>query len=177
MNLNVKNCTVSDVSPTKTQISLRISVVFVVHMKTFEILGFPQCVQWIGCWSAYSLTALWITGNAKCLRLLSAYVWKYMTLWIFYTLTAAHGFRYCNPGTAEPGRIWHAFSNSVGPDQKPTDQDLHRLSFSMWICISNLDQVIWLADKIRSGSGILLYSAWQHWRKKSKCLLVDLSLN
>ena len=39
--------------------------------------------------------------------------------------------------------------------------ELHCLSFSMLICINSLDQVIWLA-KIRSGHGILIYSAWQH---------------
>ena len=30
--------------------------------------------------------------------------------------------------------------------QKPTDLDLHCLSFSMWRCVNNLHQVIWLAD-------------------------------
>ena len=30
--------------------------------------------------------------------------------------------------------------------KKPTDLDLHCLSFSIWICINNLDQVIWLAE-------------------------------
>ena len=29
---------------------------------------------------------------------------------------------------------------------KPTDLDLHCLSFSMWNSINNLDQVIWLAE-------------------------------
>ena len=42
------------------------------------------------------------------------------------------------------------FANSVDPDQlaskKPTDLDLHCLSWSMCICINTLDQVIWLAD-------------------------------
>ena len=47
-------------------------------------------------------------------------------------------------------RIYPAFANSVDPDQlapKPTDLNLHYLSFSMWICVNNLDQVIWLAEK------------------------------
>ena len=30
--------------------------------------------------------------------------------------------------------------------KKPTDLDLHCLSLSMWICIKNLDQVIWLTE-------------------------------
>ena len=38
--------------------------------------------------------------------------------------------------------------------------DRHCLSFRMWICINNLDQVIWLAE-IRSGCGSLIYSAGQ----------------
>ena len=44
--------------------------------------------------------------------------------------------------------------------QKPTDLDLPCLQYSIWICINNLVQVkYWL--KIRSGCGILIYSAWQ----------------
>ena len=44
-------------------------------------------------------------------------------------------------------RIYPAFANSVDPDQwKPTDLDLHCLSFSMWIYINILDQVIWQAE-------------------------------
>ena len=38
-----------------------------------------------------------------------------------------------------------AFANSVDPDQlvskKPTDLDLHCLSFNIQICVSNLNQV------------------------------------
>ena len=36
-------------------------------------------------------------------------------------------------------------ANSGDPDQL-ADLDLHCLSFSMWISINNLDQVIWLAE-------------------------------
>ena len=64
-------------------------------------------------------------------------------------------------------RINTAFANSVDPDQlaskKPTDLDLHCLSFSMWIYISNLDQKSdWL--RIKSRCGILIYSAGQGLR-------------
>ena len=37
------------------------------------------------------------------------------------------------------------FANSVDSDQKPSDQDLHYLSFSLWIWTKTYD-VIWLAD-------------------------------
>ena len=30
--------------------------------------------------------------------------------------------------------------------QKPSDLDLHSLPLSMWICINNLDQTMWLAE-------------------------------
>ena len=59
-------------------------------------------------------------------------------------------------------RICPAFANSVDPDQlkRPTDLDLHCLSWSISIYINNPDQEIdWL--KIRSGHGITIYSAWQ----------------
>ena len=42
--------------------------------------------------------------------------------------------------------IYPAFANSVDLDQLASALDLHCLPFSMWIYISNLDQVIWLAD-------------------------------
>ena len=48
--------------------------------------------------------------------------------------------------------MYPAFTNSVDPDQflkKPTDLDLHCLSFSIWKCINNLHQVIWLADNLK----------------------------
>ena len=66
---------------------------------------------------------------------------------------------------------YSVLANSVDPDQlaseetnkhlkKPTDLDLHCLSLNMWISIKMSDQVIcWL--EIRSGRGILIYSAWQ----------------
>ena len=46
---------------------------------------------------------------------------------------------------------WHykftyLLANSADPDQKPTDLDLHCLPWNIWICINNLDQVIWLAE-------------------------------
>ena len=44
--------------------------------------------------------------------------------------------------------------------QKPTYLDLHCLSLSIWICITNwIKQSDWL--KIRSGRGVFVYSAWQ----------------
>ena len=48
---------------------------------------------------------------------------------------------------AGPAGPYPIFPNSADPDQmaSSTDLDLHCLSFSMWICINNLDQVIWLA--------------------------------
>ena len=51
------------------------------------------------------------------------------------------------------------FANSVDPGQlaSSTDLDLHCLPLNMWIYISNLDQVIWLA-KIRCGCGNNLFS-------------------
>ena len=50
-------------------------------------------------------------------------------------------------------------SRSVG-FWKPTDLDLHCLSLSIWICINNcLKQSDWLT--VRSGCGILIYSAGQ----------------
>ena len=50
--------------------------------------------------------------------------------------------------------------------KKPTDLDLHCLSSSMWISIKNLDQVTNCLE-IRSGRGILIYSAWQ-WLTNSQ---------
>ena len=38
------------------------------------------------------------------------------------------------------------FANSVDPDQKPSDQELHCLSYSLWIWMKTLYDVIWLAD-------------------------------
>ena len=32
---------------------------------------------------------------------------------------------------------------------KPADLDLHYLSFSIWLCVKNLDPVIWLADNYK----------------------------
>ena len=54
-----------------------------------------------------------------------------------------------NPGPAESR---YAFLLQTVQTQiswllkKPTDLDLHCLSLSIWICINNLDQVIWLAE-------------------------------
>ena len=45
--------------------------------------------------------------------------------------------------------IFPAFANSddqIWLMKKPTDLDLHCLSLSMWICINNLEQEIWLAE-------------------------------
>ena len=43
-------------------------------------------------------------------------------------------------------RIYPAFANSVNPDQKPIDLDLHYLPLSMRIYSSNSDQEILLAE-------------------------------
>ena len=43
-------------------------------------------------------------------------------------------------------QIYPGFVNSVGPAQLASELDLHCLSLSMWICVNNLDQVIWLAE-------------------------------
>ena len=45
--------------------------------------------------------------------------------------------------------------------KKPTALDLHCLSFSMWICTNNQDQVIWLAENFWSGHDIWIYITWQ----------------
>ena len=50
-------------------------------------------------------------------------------------------------------------ANSGDPDQLASDLDLHCLSLNMWISIKNPDQSDGL--EIKSGSGILIYSAWQ----------------
>ena len=48
--------------------------------------------------------------------------------------------------------VWSVFTIHLKDDhnglvlKKPTDLDLHCLSLSMWICIDNLDQIIWLAE-------------------------------
>ena len=54
-----------------------------------------------------------------------------------------------NPCPAEPRYALHLQTMQIQISwlpQKPTDLDLHCLSLSMWICINNLDQVIWLAE-------------------------------
>ena len=42
--------------------------------------------------------------------------------------------------------------------KKPTDLDLHCLSFIMWIYINNLDQVIWLAENWKWAWHLNLFS-------------------
>ena len=51
--------------------------------------------------------------------------------WCFIHITE----KFINPGPAEPG---YALSLQT--------LDLHCLSLRVWICINNLDQVIWLAE-------------------------------
>ena len=56
---------------------------------------------------------------------------------------------YLNPGPAEPGYVLSLQKVQIQVSwllKKPTDLDLHCLSFSIWICINNLDQISWLAD-------------------------------
>ena len=75
------------------------------------------------------------------------------------------------------------FANSVDPDQMASEQDLHCLSFSLWIWMKTLYGVIWLADsqkwvwliklfsRIRVNTPIIIYhlylsdkpKKWQHW--------------
>ena len=59
-------------------------------------------------------------------------------------------------------QIYPAFANIVDPDQlaseKPTDLDLQCLSFSMWIYINNLDQIIWLAENWKWAWHLNLFS-------------------
>ena len=65
-------------------------------------------------------------------------------VWNFRSLIAPS----FNPCPAEPRYalpmqiVWIEISLLL---QKPTDLNLHCLSLSMWICINNLDKVIWLA--------------------------------
>ena len=54
-----------------------------------------------------------------------------------------------NPYPAEPGYTLPLQTVKIQISwllKKPTDLDLHCLSFSMWIYINNLDQIIWLAE-------------------------------
>ena len=53
-----------------------------------------------------------------------------------------------NPSPAEPGYALPLQTVQIQINWllKTTDLDLHCLSLSMWICINNLDQEIWLAD-------------------------------
>ena len=66
--------------------------------------------------------------------------------------------------------MYPVFANSIDPDQlaskKPTDLDLHCLPLRIWIYSNNSDQAIWLAVKIRSRRGILIYSAGQGLKVK-----------
>ena len=59
-------------------------------------------------------------------------------------------------------RIYPAFASSVAPDhlasKKPNDLDLHCLLFSMWICVNNLDQVIWLAENLKWARNLNLFN-------------------
>ena len=72
---------------------------------------------------------------------------------------------YLNPSPAEPGipclykQCW-----------KPTDLDLHCLSLSMWICINNIDQVIWLAENWKLAWQFNLFNMTRIKRNHWKCL-------
>ena len=63
-----------------------------------------------------------------------------------FNLVATYSF---NSGPAEPGYalpLQTVYIQISWLLQKPTDLDVHCLSFSMWIFIRSLDQVMWLAD-------------------------------
>ena len=54
-----------------------------------------------------------------------------------------------NPSPVEPGYTLPLQTVLIQISwllKKPNDLDLHCLPLSMWICINNLDQVIWLAE-------------------------------
>ena len=55
-------------------------------------------------------------------------------------------------------------ANSVDPDQlKPTDLELHCLSFCMWMCVNKLDQVlVFISRKLEVGVGSYFF---QHGKK------------
>ena len=57
--------------------------------------------------------------------------------------------RLVNPSPAEPRYILLLQIVQIQISwllQRPNDLDLHCLPFSIWICINNVDQVIWLAE-------------------------------
>ena len=77
-------------------------------------------------------------------QVLSQILWcivslKHWLLKLFYLTMVLMGGQkvMINPSPAGPGYAL----------PMPTDLDLHCLSFSIWIYINDLDQVIWLADK------------------------------
>ena len=65
------------------------------------------------------------------------------------TISVCQFLDFLNPFPAEPGYILPSEANW---------SDLHCLSFSMWICINNLDQVIWLADNLKWECYLILFS-------------------
>ena len=75
--------------------------------------------------------------------------------WAGYSSQSHHyhpdiGLTNLNPSPAEPGYVLSLQTVQIQISwllKKPTDLDLHCLPLSMWIYSSNLDQVIWLAEK------------------------------
>ena len=68
---------------------------------------------------------------------------------------------FINVGPAEPGYTLPLQTVEIQIGwlfQKLTDLDLHCLSFSMWISINNLDQVIWLAKNWKCVRHLNLFS-------------------
>ena len=68
--------------------------------------------------------------------------------------------------------IYPDFANRAVLHTKPllkklADLDLHCLSISMWICINNLDQVIWLAENYKLVQHLNLFSRTKVKKKRS----------
>ena len=76
-------------------------------------------------------------GKMELVALLFFALWHACCLWWFVPLVVIVSYVYSLSCWTQ---IYPAFANSV-------DLGLHCLSLSMWICINNLDQVIWLAEK------------------------------
>ena len=59
-------------------------------------------------------------------------------------------------------------SRSVGFLEKPTDLNLHCFTLSIWVCINNLDQIIWLAE---NNKWVWHLSLFRMARVKKECTL------
>ena len=123
-------------------------------MLTIQNVPSEDCVQnWWMC------RLIWTFAECTCLKVCFLTLWligRWQT-WKFYfpfldwsiLKTCSALMPGCiNPGPAEPRYALSLQTMKIQISwllQKPTDLDLHCLPFSMWICIINLDQVIWLA--------------------------------